>query len=99
VRPKFFSPEVHDFASAPKEAFFVDDVWISAHCQAKRFALPTQRFNYHPRLRKGLYDQTALAGINRGPGGNERRNNTIVLRHFQRLWLNGREEAAASNQA
>jgi hypothetical protein len=99
VRPKFFDAAIHDFGGAPKEAFFVDDLWISAHCRARRFALPTRRFNYHPRLRKRLYDQTALAGINRGPGGNERRNNTIVLRHFRRLWLNGRHGTAASDQA
>lgn len=78
---------LNTFANAPREAFFVDDIWISAHTRVPRFALPTRRFNYQSKWRKGHYDRTALAAINKGPGDNARRNNTIVLQHFSGLWL------------
>jgi hypothetical protein len=94
VRPRFFDlAALRNFADAPKEAFYVDDLWISAHCNVPRFALPTRRFNYQSKLRKRHYDRTSLAGINRGRGGNEHRNNTIVLRYFWSLWLNARPGA------
>lgn len=82
---------LNDFSSAPREAFFVDDIWISAHCRVPRFAIPTRRFNYQSKLRKRHYDLTSLASINKGKGGNLQRHNTIVLRHFSRLWLSQRQ--------
>jgi hypothetical protein len=96
VRPRFFDlAALQRFEAGPREAFFVDDLWISAHCKVPRVALPTRRFNYQSKLRKSHYDRTALAGINKGPGGNARRNNTIVLRHFHSLWMTsaGQERA------
>jgi hypothetical protein len=96
VRPHFFDlAALQRFEDAPREAFFVDDLWISAHCKAPRMALPTRRFNYQSKLRKRHYDKTSLAGINSGPGGNERRNNTIVLRHFRTLWMNGAKQGGS----
>jgi hypothetical protein len=93
VRPRLFDLEaLHHFSRAPKEAFFVDDLWISAHCRGLRYALPTRRFNYQSKLRKRHYDRTALAAVNKGPGGNECRNNTIVLRYFRDMWMNGGTE-------
>jgi glycosyltransferase involved in cell wall biosynthesis len=88
IRPRQLDiAALNDFSTAPPEAFFVDDVWISAHCRVPKFALPTRRFNYQSKLRKRHYDLSSLASINKGPGGNLRRNNTIVLRHFRRMWL------------
>jgi hypothetical protein len=96
VRPHFFDlAALQRFEGAPREAFFVDDLWISAHCKAPRLALPTRRFNYQSKLRKRHYDRTSLAAINSGPGGNERRNNTIVLRHFRALWMNAVKQSQA----
>lgn len=88
IRPRHLDlAALNDFSMAPSEAFYVDDVWISAHCRVPKFALPTRRFNYQSKLRKRHYDLTSLASINRGPGGNLQRNNTIVLQHFRPLWL------------
>ena len=90
VRPRFFDPAaVQDYAAAPPEAFFVDDVWFSAHCTAEKVALPSQRYNYQPKLQRAFYERTSLAAINRGPGGNERRNNTIVIQEFADKWRVG----------
>ena len=92
IRPRQLDLKaLNDYSSAPQEAFYVDDVWISAHCQVAKYALPTRRFNYQSKVRKRKYDLTALAAINKGPGDNAKRNNTIVLRHFAGLWLTGRQ--------
>ena len=47
------------------------------------------------RIALGAFVSPWLWGgvINRGRGGNEHRNNTIVLRYFWSLWLNARPEA------
>jgi hypothetical protein len=94
IRPRHLDlAALNDFSAAPREAFFVDDVWISAHCRVPKYAVPTRRFNYQSKLRKGHYDRTSLAAINKGPGGNLRRNNTIVLQHFRGIWLSQRRPA------
>lgn len=88
VRPSFFDvAAITDYAHAPKEAFFVDDVWISAHCRARRFVIPSARANYQPKLQRGFYGRTSLGRINRGPGPDSQRNNSIVIRHFAQSWM------------
>lgn len=88
VQPSFFDlAGVMDYADAPREAFFVDDVWVSAHLKVPRFVLPARHVSYQPKYLKGAYDRTALASINRGPGPDNLRNNTIVIRHFPTRWM------------
>ena len=88
VRPSFFDlAAVNDYAQAPREAFFVDDVWISAHCRRRRFVIPAARANYQPKLHRGFYRRTSLGRINRGPGPDAQRNNSIVIRHFAQAWM------------
>jgi hypothetical protein len=90
VRPGFFDlPRLTDYTGAPPESFFVDDVWISGHCAAERFVIPARRYNYQPKFRRGFYKTTSLGLVNRGPGGNEQRHNTIVLRHLAGKWRVG----------
>ena len=88
VRPSFFDVKaVTDYSTAPKEAFFVDDVWISAHCLAPRYVIPSARANYQPKLHRRFYGRTSLGRINRGPGPDSQRNNSIVIRHFPQHWM------------
>lgn len=88
VRPSFFDlAAIMDYAAAPEAAFFVDDVWISAHCRAPRYVLPAARANYQPKLQRRFYQRTSLGRINRGPGPDAQRNNSIVIRHFASRWL------------
>jgi hypothetical protein len=90
VRPGFFDlPRLTDYNRAPPESFFVDDVWISAHCAAARFVIPARRYNYQPKFRRGFYKNTSLGLLNRGPGGDEQRHNTIVLRYLADKWRVG----------
>ncbi|MCA3561682.1 MAG: glycosyltransferase family 2 protein [Aestuariivirga sp.] len=95
VRPAFFDlTAVTDYSQAPPEAFFVDDVWISAHCRARRFVIPSRRANYQPKLHRGFYGRTSLGRINRGPGPDAQRNNSIVIRHFAQAWMTSAAGAA-----
>ena len=90
VRPRFFDvAELSDYANAPEAAFFVDDVWISAHCQAPKYVVPAARAGYPGRKRKQFYRQTSLGLVNRGGGDVNKRNNTIMLRHFAKRWKIG----------
>ena len=97
VKPSFFDiAAITDYAGAPKEAFFVDDVWISAHCNARRLVIPSRRANYQPKLHRGFYGRTSLGRINRGPGPDAQRNNSIVIRHFAGRWMRSAAHAGAS---
>ena len=88
VKPRFFDvTAITDYSGAPKEAFFVDDVWISAHLLVPRFVIPAARANYQPKLHRGFYGETSLGRINRGPGPDSQRNNSIVIRHFAQRWM------------
>ena len=88
VKPSFFDLKgITDYSAAPREAFFVDDVWISAHCLVPRYVIPARRANYQPKLHRGFYGRTSLGRINRGPGPDSQRNNSIVIRHFSYRWM------------
>ena len=96
VRPRFFDlKEVSDYAGAPPEALFVDDVWISAHCMTTRFVIPANRANYQPKFHRALYRRTSLGLLNRGPGPDFQRSNSIVIRHFSRRWIASSASGAA----
>jgi len=88
VRPAFFEhTTVSDYSAAPPAAFYVDDVWISAHCTAPRWVFPAPRHCFIPRKDWFLHDRTALYRLNNGGGNPELRNNTLLIRYFQDRWL------------
>jgi hypothetical protein len=91
VQPRFFDlNSLADYSKAPEAAFFVDDVWISAHCKAEKFVIPGRRFCMEPTRNRRLYSLTSLGLLNRGNGDPNRRNNTIMMRYFENSW--GTEE-------
>ena len=103
VRPRFF-PDIEAMlthAGAPDAAFFVDDVWISGHCAAPKFVIPARRVGFQQWTRKSLYKASSLGLVNRGgAGGDEARNNSIVIRHLADRWtVGGRQLAAPPSQA
>lgn len=90
VRPRFFEEaELTDYNGAPDAAFFVDDVWISVHCKAPKYVVPAARAGYPGRKRKAFYQETSLGRVNKGGGDVNKRNNTILLRHFAGRWKVG----------
>jgi hypothetical protein len=93
VRPRFFNlATVTDYSAAPPAARTVDDVWISGHCRAPKFVLPSRRCSFEPWRRRGFYGRTALGRLNRA-ADHRQRNNSIMLRHFAGTWSAGRDGA------
>jgi hypothetical protein len=91
VRPRFFDPaELSDYSRAPEAAFYVDDVWISAHCRARKIVCGGRRTNFASIFDQRFYKRSSVALVNRGGGTLERRNNTIMLRYFADRWRSGR---------
>lgn len=90
VRPRFFDlGALTDYSKAPAAAFYVDDVWISAHCRVPKYVIPSCATNFLRKSRAHLYKRTSLGWINRGGGDDASRNNTIMLKHFASTWRIG----------
>ena len=87
VKPRFFDLRaLADYARAPEAAFFVDDVWISAHCRARKVVVRGARTNFPSLVDARFFKRSSVALVNRGGGDLERRNNTIMLRYFADRW-------------
>ncbi len=90
VKPRFFDKAaLVDYADAPDVIFFVDDVWISAHCQAPKFVIPTKRSNYAPIRNRAFYHQTSLGWVNSSGSEVEKRNNSVAVQYFSDVWRVG----------
>jgi hypothetical protein len=88
VQPGFFDiGGVTDYGAAPQAVFFVDDVWLSGHCRARKLVVPARRINYEPMRNARYFKSTSVALINRGDGTPESRNNTVAIRHLRDAWL------------
>jgi hypothetical protein len=93
VRPEFFDlAAVTNYERAPPAARTVDDVWISAHCRADKLVIPGAP-NFPPKRHLAHYKRSSLGWINRGSGGDENRNNSIMLKHFADTWKVGGPKA------
>jgi hypothetical protein len=84
VRPRFFDADFFDYAKAPPEAFFVDDIWISGHLARRsipKYVLPfSGAFVYLPSLT--TFSGTALdRGENRSG-----KNNDVMIDYFGAYW-------------
>jgi hypothetical protein len=87
VKPRFFDPAaLVDYGAAPEAAFFVDDVWISAHCRAKKVVYPGRRTNFPSLADARFFKRSSVALVNRGTGTLSSRNNSIMLRFFKDRW-------------
>jgi hypothetical protein len=87
IEPRFFDrAEVADYSRAPAAAFFVDDVWISAHCRVPKMIVRGRRTNFPSLFDARFFKRSSVALINRGAGSPASRNNTIMLRYFADRW-------------
>jgi hypothetical protein len=99
VKPSFFdAAALADYSGAPEAAFFVDDVWISAHCAARKLVCPGRRTNFPSLADARFFKRSSVALVNRGGGVHERRNNTVMLRHFASRWRVSRQAPPASRE-
>jgi len=84
VKPKLFDQAVFDYSDAPKEAFFVDDIWFGGQLAKKGisvFIVPiSSRFG---RLRsiKQFYEESLSRKINTNG-----HNNDTLYQYFKSYW-------------
>tara|TARA_Y100000310_G_C20642348_1_gene794663 strand:- start:914 stop:1789 length:876 start_codon:yes stop_codon:yes gene_type:complete len=89
VKPKLFDSRVFDFKNAPKEAFFVDDIWLSGNLSRNNspvYVVPAPfRFGRFVSLR-----QSTAVSLSRTVNSDNTNNNTLY-RYFENDWwsLNG----------
>ena len=87
VRPRYFDARaLADYSGAPEAAFYVDDVWISAQCRARKIVGSGRRTNFASLFDQRFYKRSSVALVNRGTGTLESRHNTIMLRYFADRW-------------
>ncbi|MBW2384058.1 MAG: glycosyltransferase family 2 protein [Deltaproteobacteria bacterium] len=84
VRSRYFSEDVFDYSAAPKEAFFQDDIWFSAHLARRgieRFVVPFD--NCYTRIASWSARNTVSLW-----GGENRdgRVDETMLSYFQDAW-------------
>jgi hypothetical protein len=88
LKPKFFDrAQLVDYSAAPEAAFFVDDVWMSAHCRAPRYVIPTRRAGFPVKRWFARHKESSLGHLNRGGGDVNQRNNSVMLKYFGDRWL------------
>jgi hypothetical protein len=89
VRPRFFDlAALGDFSAAPAALRFVDDVWLSAHCQVPRVVYPLRLAftDYMPWAQRRRFVATSL-GLNFNRAADPaQRGNSIALRYFASRW-------------
>ncbi|MBI3494032.1 MAG: glycosyltransferase family 2 protein [Acidobacteria bacterium] len=91
VRPRDFDVSaIVDYSRAPEAAFFVDDVWISAHCRARKLVCRGRRVCFPSRRDARFYKRSSVSLVNRGTGAPASRNNTIMLKFFADRWRSSR---------
>lgn len=97
VRPRFFDlSAVRDYQGAPEAAFFVDDVWFSAHCRAAKWVCPAPRYCMDRWSELTFLKDGSLGRINSGDGSPETRNNTVMIRYFADRWIHHGASAQSS---
>ncbi|RJE72725.1 MULTISPECIES: hypothetical protein [Reichenbachiella] len=84
VKPKLFDRGVFDFDNAPREAFFVDDIWVSGNlsrCKSPVYVVPAPfRYGRFVSLR-----QSAEFGLSSTVNADNTNNNKLY-RYFQKEW-------------
>lgn len=84
VKPKFFDKKVFDFDSAPEEAFFVDDIWVSgnlARTKTPVYIIPAPfRFGRFVSVR-----QSTQFGLSSSVNADNTNNNTLY-KYFKNQW-------------
>ncbi|MEQ9467184.1 MAG: hypothetical protein RLN88_07195 [Ekhidna sp.] len=84
VKPKFFNGQIFDFANAPKEAFYVDDIWVSgnlARTKTPVYVIPAPfRFGRFVSIR-----QSSQFGLSSSANADNTNNNTLY-KYFENQW-------------
>ncbi|MEQ8580726.1 MAG: hypothetical protein RIC30_05840 [Marinoscillum sp.] len=86
VKSVFFTENVFSYDKAPKEAFFVDDIWVSGHLAQNNipiYVIPaTFRYARMKVPSHLLFSETLHRKENKSGD-----NNSTIYRHFQEEWF------------
>lgn len=86
VRPDFFKDDFFDYDSAPDEAFFCDDIWISGHLNKNKVPIYIMPFDVIiPRIFSFLIRNTIRLADLENKGGH---NENVVYKYFEKEWVN-----------
>lgn len=81
VRPRFFDRSLWDYSGAPSVAFYIDDIWISAHLSrrgVKRYVVPSSA------MMRSVRRQRQTVSLNK-IRGRQKLNNEIIA-FFRDTW-------------
>lgn len=84
VRPTFFSQEVFDYSQAPKEAFFVDDIYVSGHIAKQKVPVYVTPAPFRYARMKVLTHLVLSETLHRKENKTGHNNNTLY--QFYRLF-------------
>ena len=82
IQPRFFDSALWDYSNAPASAFYMDDIWISAHLDRrgfKKYVVPASR------MMRSVRAQSGTMTLYHVPKGSVR-SNTEVIRFFRDTW-------------
>ena len=82
IQPRFFDSALWDYSNAPASAFYVDDIWISAHLDRRgieKDVVPASR------MMRSIRAQSGTMTLYHVPKGSVR-SNTEVIRFFRDTW-------------
>ena len=82
IQPRFFDSALWDYSNAPASAFYVDDIWISAHLDRRgieKFVVPGSKMMRSVRAQSGTM---TLYHVPKGVT----RANTEVIKFFRDTW-------------
>jgi len=84
LKPRFFDAAVFDYQGAPKEAFFVDDIWFSGHLarlNVKKFVIKTSM----PYMRLTSLGNDSMHSLVNTQNSADN-NNNLIYEWFDRYW-------------
>ncbi len=82
IQPRFFDEALWDYSAAPKEAFYMDDIWISGcldRRSVEKYVIPASRM-----MRTALR-QFGTMTLHDVPNG-RRHNNNETIEFFSSSW-------------
>jgi hypothetical protein len=89
IRPSFFNmQDVLDYNHAPREAFFVDDIWFSGHLAKQRvpkYVIPSSHY-HSSKLLAVFMPQFRNSSLISNVNGNGK-NNDVLLNWFKDDWM------------
>lgn len=84
IRPDFFKDDFFDFDTAPDEAFFSDDIWISGHLNRHNVSIYVIPFDVLiPRILSFSTRNTIRLADREN---NEGKNENIVYKYYEKDW-------------